>query len=61
VFVMPPPEHSVEAHFIGIVHRGDEPALPVRYFTLERVADGGSPPVCASGSRLGGMLTIRMN
>jgi hypothetical protein len=47
VFVMPPPEHSVEAHFIGAVHRGDEPALTVRYFTLERVADGSRPPcVC---------------
>lgn len=47
VFVMPPPEHSVEAHFIGVVHRGDEPARTVRYFTLERVGDGSRPPcVC---------------
>jgi hypothetical protein len=57
VFVMPPPEHSVEAHFIGVVHRWDESALTVRYFTLERVADGSSPPrVCASGPRPVDML-----
>jgi hypothetical protein len=49
VFVMPPPEHSVEAHSIGVVHREDEPALTVRYFALDRVADGSSPPCVRVG------------
>jgi hypothetical protein len=45
LFVMPPPEHSVEAHFIAVVEHDNGPDRAPRYFTLEREDVGSNPPV----------------